>query len=198
MRAFWRRMKSVEMEKTASLMTKNDDDDPHPIIILEDKEGLCVEIVLADSRWRDLWSDDFSAKAKKAIRQCLKAGNIGACEITLLCADDEYLMALNTSYRGKAEPTNVLSFSDSEPPSLSLGDIAIAYELSRGEAKALSIPFEAHVLHLIVHGVLHLLGHDHESSAEAKAMESLEVEILGRLGISDPYRPYHQNEEAST
>ena len=198
MREFWQRMKSVEMEKTASLVAKNDDDDPHPIIILEDKEGLRVEIVLADSRWQVLWDDGFSAKATEAIRQCLKAGKIGACEITLLCADDEYLMALNTAYRGKPEPTNVLSFSDSEPPSLSLGDIAIAYELSRGEAEALSLSFEAHVLHLIVHGVLHLLGHDHESSAEAKAMESLEVKILARLGIGDPYRPYHQNEEAST
>ena len=97
---------------------------------------------------------------------------------------DRKLRALNHEFRGKEKPTNVLSF-----PGLGgyAGDIALAYGVTRKEAKAAGKSLAAHATHLVVHGVLHLAGHDHEKPKEARAMESLEVKILGRLGIDDPY-----------
>ncbi|MBV9077734.1 MAG: rRNA maturation RNase YbeY [Methylobacteriaceae bacterium] len=111
---------------------------------------------------------------------------------TLLLTDDSAIRTLNRTWRGKDKATNVLSFPadapvpDGEPRHL--GDIALAHETVAAEAAAEGKSLEAHVAHLVVHGVLHLLGRDHGTASEADAMEALEVEALGRLGIGDPYR----------
>jgi probable rRNA maturation factor len=107
-------------------------------------------------------------------------------------SDDEQVEALNTNYRGKAKPTNVLSFPAAQSAHASddvrfLGDIVLALETLRREAEEQGIPVEHHLQHLVVHGLLHLLGHDHETDAEAEVMERLEVRILAHLGIPDPY-----------
>jgi len=113
------------------------------------------------------------------------------CELSVVFTDDAHVRALNRQYRGKDYPTNVLSFP--APPAKVdgfgplLGDIVVAYETVAREATAEGLVFEDHLSHLVVHGLLHLLGHDHEDDAEATAMESLEVAILARLGIADPY-----------
>src|SRR4051794_31290537 len=94
---------------------------------------------------------------------------------------------LNLQYRATGKPTNVLSFP-AVPGTPHLGDIAISYQTSRREAGAAGKPLQHHLLHLTVHGVLHLLGYDHQRPAEADRMEALETEILLKMGIPDPYR----------
>jgi len=99
-------------------------------------------------------------------------------------ADDRKLQALNRDFRGKDKPTNVLSFPGLEGHG---GDIAIAYGVTAKEAKAAAKNFADHASHLVVHGVLHLAGYDHERPKDARVMEPLEARILKRLGIADPY-----------
>jgi len=118
--------------------------------------------------------------------------DLSPSEACVALSDDAQVEALNTSFRGKAKPTNVLSFpapqgADPGHARRFLGDIVLALETLQREAVEQGIPVEHHLQHLVVHGLLHLLGHDHERDAEADAMEALEVRILARLGIPDPY-----------
>lgn len=120
---------------------------------------------------------------------------VAAVELSVLLTDDTAIASLNAEWRGKSGPTNVLSFPGEKPeipvpesgPPLLLGDIAIALETVIAEADASRIPVSDHLRHLVVHGVLHLLGYDHEEDAEAVRMEHCEIEILAALGVSDPY-----------
>lgn len=117
---------------------------------------------------------------------------------SVLFTSDEEVRALNRDWRQRDKPTNVLSFPMLErgelsalgrdgPPAI-LGDIALAYETCVREAAGKGVTLEAHATHLIVHGLLHLAGHDHvESDEQAEAMEALESRILAKLGIADPY-----------
>lgn len=117
---------------------------------------------------------------------------------SLLFSDDAEVHELNCEWRGKDKPTNVLSFPMLEreellalapdgPPEL-LGDIALALETCSREAADKGVPLDHHAAHLIVHGLLHLAGHDHvHSDAEAAAMEALEIKALAQMGIADPY-----------
>ena len=115
--------------------------------------------------------------ARRAVK--LKGG------FSILLADDKTLRRLNRDFRRLDKATNVLSFASADQAWR--GDIAIAYGVTRREAKAASKSFADHAVHLAVHGVLHLAGHDHERPKDAKVMEALEVKILARLGIADPY-----------
>jgi probable rRNA maturation factor len=119
-------------------------------------------------------------------------------EVSLLLADDAAVRALNAAWRGQDRPTNVLSFPGLEVQAgaltgalpagpLLLGDVALALETVRREALEQGKPLADHTTHLIVHGVLHLLGYDHGEPAEALVMEDLERAILAGLGIGDPY-----------
>lgn len=107
--------------------------------------------------------------------------------LSILLTNDRQLQTLNKTFRGKDKATNVLSFPAAGDGSY-LGDIAIAFEVARKEAREARKPFANHVIHLAVHGVLHLLGYDHGTEREAKVMEPLEVAVLDKLGIADPYR----------
>lgn len=116
----------------------------------------------------------------------------GTSEISALFTDDAHVRALNREWRGKDSPTNVLSFpafpvapGDALPPML--GDIVLASETVSREAHLEGKSFDHHLTHLVVHGFLHLLGHDHVDDEEAEAMEALERRILSRLAIPDPY-----------
>jgi probable rRNA maturation factor len=135
----------------------------------------------------------------RAISQAAAMAASAGGEVAVLLVDDTAMRALNRDWRGKDEPTNVLSFparSDlpAAPPAGQrgsrprlLGDIVIAYETTAREALAAHLPFGHHLVHLAVHGFLHLVGHDHEAEAEAEAMEALEVAVLARLDVPDPY-----------
>ena len=119
-----------------------------------------------------------------------KARVKGAAELSILLTNDEEQHALNKQWRHKDSSTNVLSFAQIEPfaPVVGiLGDITLARETLIREAAEQGVSFEAHFIHLVVHGFLHILGYDHLTDDEATAMESLETSILATLGIDDPY-----------
>lgn len=120
------------------------------------------------------------------------------CTFTLLLTTNSKIQGLNHDFRGQNKPTNVLSFPQFSPQELKkfkgldaptyLGDIAIAYQYTAAEAKAEHKPLINHLTHLLIHGILHLLGYDHQTESAAKKMERLEKEIMAILGLPDPYQ----------
>lgn len=112
------------------------------------------------------------------------------CTVAIKIINEAEMQALNHTYRHKSKPTNVLSFPTQLPEPLRgdfIGDIAICAPVVQKEASAQNKAFDAHFAHLVVHGILHLLGYDHENEADATKMESEEVRILHQLGFDDPY-----------
>jgi probable rRNA maturation factor len=107
--------------------------------------------------------------------------------VVVLLTSDDAVAELNQRFRGKAGPTNVLSFPASANPENHLGDVALAHGVCAREAADQGKTLDQHLAHLVVHGVLHLLGYDHETDGEAEAMEALERSILESLGVPDPY-----------
>ena len=121
-----------------------------------------------------------------------ETGVVGSSELSIVFSDDAHIRSLNADWRGKDKPTNVLSFpafpfvmGGPLPPML--GDIVLAAETVAREAALEGKPVDNHIAHLVIHGLLHLLGHDHETDAEAEAMEAIERAALARLAIPDPY-----------
>lgn len=160
---------------------------------------MLTDTIIEDARWEAAGLVELTETAAQAALTHL---NIDPSdhEIVVMGCDDQRIMALNDEFREKAKPTNVLSWPyedlsaevDGDDPLLpeeeELGDIAISFETCTREAEEQGKPFAAHVTHLIVHGVLHLIGYDHIRDADATLMERLEGEILGKLGLPDPYR----------
>ncbi|KIN61900.1 putative rRNA maturation factor [Sulfitobacter noctilucicola] len=163
-----------------------------------------LEIVIEDSRWDDL---DLTALADVALTETLSHLSVehALCEVSLLACDDARIAVLNADFRGKPSATNVLSWPAEERAAsqagerpepvqpgpdgmIELGDIAISYDTCAAEAAAAGKPPSEHVTHLISHATLHLLGFDHENAQDAALMEGLEIEILGKLGLDNPYR----------
>jgi len=124
------------------------------------------------------------------------AGGKGPVELTVVLTDDETIRDLNRIWRSRDKPTNVLSFPllGPEGPApapdqpILLGDIVLARETIAGEASVQGKALDDHLTHLIVHGLLHLLGFDHDIDSRAEEMEALEISLLGELGLADPYR----------
>lgn len=148
--------------------------------------------VIEDARWSAV--PDTSLLCTRVAAACLPTINHDtALAATVLLTDDVHIHDLNARFRDQHKPTNVLSFpNDDEEPdpetgALYLGDIAISYETVLREAAETNKSLQDHLTHMIVHGILHLAGFDHEDDAEAEEMESLEVDILTGFGISDPY-----------
>ena len=146
-------------------------------------DRLKIELRVEDWRWRR--NAGTLKLLRRAARMAVKASDRCEGTLTVLLTDDAVLKKLNRNFRGIPRTTNVLSFSSPDPSYL--GDIAIAYGVTAREARAQGKRIKAHAAHLVVHGVLHLSGHDHQNEPEAMAMEALEVQILGRLGFSNPY-----------
>lgn len=142
------------------------------------------DVIIDDARWSDAL-DDPAALARACCGATAALEKRAEGGVALLLADDATLHDLNRRFRGFDKPTNVLSFPAGDGDFL--GDIAIAYETCRREAQAQGIAFRDHAAHLIVHGLLHLAGHDHEADEDAERMESLETRILASIGIADPY-----------
>lgn len=121
----------------------------------------------------------------------LKQAGADEAELTVRIVDEAEITALNSEYRGKPGATNVLSFPYESMPGVStalLGDVVICAPVVAAEAVAQDKPLEAHWAHIVIHGVLHLIGHDHREEGEALAMEELERRLLADLGYADPYR----------
>lgn len=162
---------------------------------------MSVECLIEDARWA---SHDLERLAYRAVAAALDAVGLepSVWDVSLLACDDARIADLNADFRGKPQPTNVLSWPGQErgaavagetplapdPADPELGDIAIAYDTCASEATAAQKPLEDHATHLIVHATLHLLGYDHERDADATLMEGLESQILGSMGLDDPYR----------
>lgn len=159
---------------------------------------ICLDIEI-DSAWPE--TEDWAAHAERA---AVAAAQIAPelcnsrLSASLLFTNDAEVHALNHEWRGKDQPTNVLSFpmferaellglSAQGPPEL-LGDIALAFETCAREAAEKAVSLQHHTVHLVIHGLLHLAGYDHETSrGDAEAMELLEITALALLGIADPY-----------
>ena len=159
-----------------------------------------IAVRILDPVWRRLWPAAVSGArgaARTALDRTLKrprSASAEPVEVTIVLTDDDEVRRLNRDYRGIDKPTNVLSFGGSgerrgrvarEP--VILGDVILARETVAAEAAAQGKSIAGHAVHLVVHGVLHLLGHDHKSAREADAMETLETNLLARLGIANPY-----------
>jgi probable rRNA maturation factor len=111
-------------------------------------------------------------------------------EVTIRVVDEQESQQLNGEYRGKSKPTNVLSFPFEAPPGIEidlLGDLIICKQVVEREAQEQNKSITSHWAHMVVHGALHLLGYDHIDDEDAQEMESLEVEIMQKMGFSDPY-----------
>lgn len=162
-----------------------------------------VDILIEDHRWQDI----LPALAERAVAAVLADQGLSpeTFEVSLMGCDDARIKVLNAEFRAKDKATNVLSWPSQdlaaedegaapEAPEAflpdereSLGDIAISYDTCLREAEEQHKPMAEHVTHLLVHGTLHLLGYDHIREGDATLMESIEVRILDRMGISDPY-----------
>lgn len=153
-----------------------------------------VEIDIAEDSWRSIDGlEQIIAVASTAAASALGDGAAGRLMGVRLAGNAE-VRALNKQYRGKDKPTNILSFgADLDeahwPPGepLPLGDVILAHGVVEAEADEFGKKIESHLTHLIVHGVLHLAGYDHEDAETAEKMEALEVQILAGLGIENPY-----------
>lgn len=131
---------------------------------------------------------DLEALATRAAQAALnEQGSDQAGDVVILLTDDAAVADLNGRFRGKDRPTNVLSFPAPASARPHLGDLVLASGVCAVEAVAQGKTLTDHLCHLVVHGVLHLLGRDHEDEAEAEAMEAEERAILARLGVADPY-----------
>lgn len=162
--------------------------------------SLEIDVNMTCPRWTEL-DFDADATARKMIPAAVASAKIpaaalraGALEVSVVLADDDTVRNLNRAYRNKDKPTNVLSFAALESTSpgpaeivLPLGDIVFGYETIERESNKTRKRFVDHFSHLLVHGTLHLLGYDHESDMDADIMESLEIQVLSRYGIGNPY-----------
>ena len=165
---------------------------------------LAVDIVLDEADWTAFGDAEALIAAAALAVGALSDFNDAAAEAVVALSSDAEVAALNGAYRGKPVPTNVLSFpaaANATPAHAQgvrmLGDIIIARETVLREAAEQGLPPSARLQHLVVHGLLHLLGYDHETQADAEMMEPLEVRLLASLGIADPYAEI-ELEEAKT
>jgi probable rRNA maturation factor len=142
-------------------------------------------ILIQSPGWKTSWKTA-RADIRRAVRATFAHEHLPMESLAIVLMDDATIQALNKTYRKKNKPTNVLSFVGDDEESL--GDILLAYETIRREAKEQHKLFTRHAIHLVIHGTLHLLGYDHEKQVEANKMEAKEIAILDTLGIANPYR----------
>jgi probable rRNA maturation factor len=147
-----------------------------------------IDVEMEDEAWRAALPE-VEALVHQAAQAAIDVSTPGDPEraVAILLTDDAAVADLNARFRGKPTSTNVLSFPAARSAYPHLGDVALAYGVCSGEAQAQGKSLADHLKHLVVHGVLHLLGYDHEAEADAEAMEQMECEILRRFGVADPY-----------
>jgi len=163
---------------------------------------LDVDVATSGGAWVERCADPeaLCRRAAKAAFDMALVDGIGLsgdhAEVSVLLSDDERVHGLNRDYRGIDRPTNVLSFSGNDDEALDhhpddapvlLGDIVVAFETVSSEARRDGKTLDAHLAHMIVHGMLHLMGYDHETDDDANEMEAMEIRVLAHLGVADPY-----------
>lgn len=148
------------------------------------------DISIDDEAWNAV--ADLEGLATRAVATSLGLVDMADAQLALNFADDETLGRLNAQWRGKPKPTNVLSFpagpgmTPPDEPAF-LGDVILASGVTQAEAREQGKSWADHTAHLIIHGVLHLAGHDHETEEEAAVMEALEIRAMAALGLPNPY-----------
>ncbi len=161
----------------------------------EPESGFVIDVLVEDETWLRSVSGIESLVGRAAETALVRAKATAPAELCVMLADDETLRDLNARFRGKDSPTNVLSFPDDPDPIPAeaeegprhLGDVALALGTVLREAGEQGKTAADHTAHLVVHGVLHVLGYDHLTDSDAAVMEREEIAILASLGISDPY-----------
>ena len=159
---------------------------------------LALEVTVATCGWREAVAapEEVAARAARAAYTAASPDLSRSSEAAVVLTDDAEVQILNRDYRDEDRATNVLSFPAFDEDDIArlptdapliLGDVVIALETATAEARAEAKTAEDHLSHLVVHGMLHLLGHDHKTDDEATIMERLEVDVLGQLGVADPY-----------
>ncbi|MGB5181662.1 MAG: rRNA maturation RNase YbeY [Xanthobacteraceae bacterium] len=167
--------------------------------------GLKIDVLVDSEHWKN--AGTAKAVVRRALKQAATALSTKSAELAIVLTDDAAMRRLNRNWRGVDAPTNVLSFATKNPGNRHmrdrvsdeldkrlgkhLGDIVLAYETVKREARREGKPFDHHLAHLAVHGFLHLLGYDHASSAQARRMETIERAVLRDLAVPDPYRANH-------
>ena len=159
--------------------------------------SLNFEFVVKDGRWDAEQLSNMGAMLAVVLSEHLILPDMAS--VVVMACNDSTIEQLNKNFRGKAQPTNVLSWPSAELASeipgrapvlathAELGDIAIAFETCTGEAYKANCPIMDHFTHLLLHATLHLLGYDHIEDKDAKLMEQIEVDVLAKLGICNPY-----------
>lgn len=168
-------------------------EEPEPAGVSADAVDLDIAAEAGDwSAFPD--AESLVALAGRALSRHPEAEGLIGRQASVVLADDAFVQRLNATYRAKDTPTNVLSFPFEPPPGmpeseadLYLGDIVLASETLQREAADMGVPPAHHLQHLVVHGLLHLLGFDHIEDGEAEEMERIETQVLAGLGIADPY-----------
>lgn len=167
----------------------------YKIALRQPDESVEVSVSVPNGGWDENYPT-IEALCQQSVEAALNVNVLGthSIEVSVVLADDKMLRALNRDKRGIDRATNVLAFpGDSIEEAMAsgvpclLGDIVLAYETIAREALEVGMAFEDRLVHLIVHGTLHLLGYDHRTLREAEAMESIEISVLAQLGIPDPY-----------
>ena len=152
---------------------------------------LDINLVIISDEWESALPKAASLVERAAHTAWVSVERGSAAEVNLVLSDDEAVQKLNADYRGRDQPTNVLSFpmrEKMEPDaSVHLGDIVLSYETVAFEASRDRKKMEAHLSHLVVHGLLHLLGYDHSNESEAEEMEAIEIATISVLGYPNPY-----------
>ena len=172
--------------------------------------GLKIDVLVDSEHWKN--AGTAKAVVRRALKQAATTLSTKSAELAIVLTDDAAMRRLNRNWRGVDAPTNVLSFATKNPGNRHmrdrvsdeldkrlgkhlvgkhLGDIVLAYETVKREARREGKPFDHHLAHLAVHGFLHLLGYDHASSAQARRMETIERAVLRDLAVPDPYRANH-------
>ncbi|WP_213269259.1 rRNA maturation RNase YbeY [Hyphomonas sp.] len=144
------------------------------------------DLIIEDDSWAAL--GDLEALCRRAFAAAAQVAPAGEGNVALLLADDAALHQLNLDFRGKDKPTDVLSFPSLPMDRPFLGDIAVAWGVSSADAGLQGRAPKDHLVHLLIHGYLHLLGFDHETDDEAAEMEALEIKALASLDIANPYQ----------
>ena len=148
-----------------------------------------MELVITSQK-EFIIEEDLKIKLNHAFLLICSEERIKQCSINVRIMDDKEMQELNKKFRGKDASTNVLSFTNediSKPITGNLGDIAISYEFVKNESEELDVHFDDHMIHMLIHGVYHILGFDHEDDKVAHIMERKEVTLLNKLNITDPY-----------
>ena len=161
-------------------------EDPDSLaFILSNDHGITVDACAEGGLWQALLTAEFQSRMITIIGAAMAHEGHADIEIAIRFTTAEELATLNETHRQKTGPTDVLSFPADDDDFL--GDIALAYEVMESQAKEMGISLADHCLHLLLHGVLHLSGHDHIDDDEAAVMEGIEIQILGQFGIANPY-----------